>query len=944
MAGSERRSKTESRAAPDETARFLKNVFASIQDGISVLDDKLTILSVNPVMERWYAHALPLVGKKCYAAYHGADHPCAVCPTGEALRTGKTTHTRVPKRDARWAVTGWFDLFSFPLVDHETGAVTGVIEHVRDISEQVRAEEARAASDAKLRALLGAMKDVILVVDREGRYLEIAPTNPSLLYRPAADLIGKTLHEVFPRSQADFFLAHVRRALRERRVVEMDYDMTINGQRVWFAATVSPLREDAVVFVARDVTQKHEADAILRRYQLLAEQARDIILFVRQRDGRIVEANHAAELAYGYTREELLARTIFDLRAADPRPLVQAQMEQAASAGILFEASHVRKDGSRFPVEVSSQKIGGCASEDEGLLLSVVRDISDRVRAQEELRRAEERYQALFEQSPTGVFVYGRDQVISECNARFAEIMRAPKEKLVGFDHHALRDTSIKPAIEAPLRGKTGAYEGPYRTTVAGLDLWVGLRTAPLRGGNGEIVGGIGVIQDLTEQQRAKKDAQRLAFHDALTDLPNRALLNDRLRLAIAGAQRSRGKVGVLVLDLDRFKDVNDSLGQAAGDELLRAVAGRLTGLVRAVDTVARSGADEFTLVLADVKHTRDVVRLCDRVLALLRRSFTLFEREVYISGSLGVALYPDDGSAVDELLENAEAAMQGAKRNGGDGYRFFDASMTRRAAERLRLEGELRQAIAREEFVAHYQPQIDLDDNVLVGVEALARWHHPQRGLVQPGEFIEFAEETGMIGAIGERVLRLACGRVRDWQRETNRPLRLAVNLSPRQFGQPDIVQTIARLLYDSGLQPEMLEVEITETAIVADLQRALRVTSELRDLGVKIALDDFGTGFSSLAHLRRLPVDRLKIDRTFVSGLPDSADDVAIVSAVIGLARNLDIGVLAEGVETVAQVDFLREHGCPEAQGYLFSRPQPPEECGRLVIAGRLEVTTSV
>jgi diguanylate cyclase (GGDEF)-like protein/PAS domain S-box-containing protein len=684
------------------SARFLESVFAGIQDGISVLDEEFTIICVNPAMERWYAHAAPLVGKKCYEAYHGATRPCEVCPTREALRTGEAARAEVPKRDAGGAVTGWFDLFSFPLTDVETGAVTGVIEHVRDISEAKRLGEA--------------------------------------------------------------------------------------------------------------------------------------------------------------------------------------------------------------------------------------------------LRRSEQLHRALFEQSPVGVFVYDDGLIIKECNERFAEMMQAPKEKLIGFDHHSARDQSLVPTVAAALHGEAAAYEGPYHTTVADNDKWIALRTSPLLGPDGSVAGGIGVVVDMTELKRTQEQVERLAFRDQLTDLPNRMLVGDRLAQAIAGAQRSQRKVGVVMLDLDRFKNVNDSLGHARGDELLRAVAGRLVRLVREVDTVARTGGDEFTLVLRDVKGARDIVPLGDKILSLFRQPFDALDREVYLAASMGVAVYPSDGAAAHELLENADTAMRRAKRDGGNTYRFYDESMNVRAAERLLLENELHLAIERQEFVAHYQPQIDLTDGAIVGVEALARWEHPQRGLVQPVEFIGFAEETGLIKPIGDWVLRLACTRARDWHRQTGIPFRLAVNLSPRQFQQRDIVRSISRALYDSGLQPEMLEIEVTETATMADLDQAVRVTKELRKMGVTIALDDFGTGFSSLAHLRRLPVNRLKIDRTFVSNLPGSADDAAITAAVIGLANNLGIEVLAEGVETVAQAGFLLRHGCNEAQGYLFSRPVPPEDLGRLLAGGRLKVSATV
>ncbi len=435
-------------------------------------------------------------------------------------------------------------------------------------------------------------------------------------------------------------------------------------------------------------------------------------------------------------------------------------------------------------------------------------------------------------------------------------------------------------------------------------------------------------LGSVIQRKRAEERLHYLAHYDALTGLPNRILFADRLRQALVEAGRRERLVGVAFLDLDRFKTINDSLGHGIGDLFLKSVAERLARSVRAGDTVARLAGDEFTLILADMGHADHAAHVAQKVLDGLARPFHVVGRELYTSASLGITLYPLDDGDVEGLLRNADIAMYRAKERGGNTYEFYAADMSARAHARLALENALRHALERNEFLLHYQPVVDLTSGRVAGVEALVRWRHPERGLVAPDEFIPVAEETGLVVRLGEWVLREACRQCQVCGGEAGPAPRLAVNVSPRQFQQGNLLRTVTRALDATGLDPRRLDLEITETLLMQNAEGALAAMRELGALGVQFSVDDFGTGYSSLAYLKHLPIGHVKIDRSFVRDIPADANDAAIVAAILSMAHSLGIQVIAEGVETEEQLEFLRAHGCDAAQGYYFSRPLPAED----------------
>jgi diguanylate cyclase (GGDEF)-like protein/PAS domain S-box-containing protein len=446
---------------------------------------------------------------------------------------------------------------------------------------------------------------------------------------------------------------------------------------------------------------------------------------------------------------------------------------------------------------------------------------------------------------------------------------------------------------------------------------------APIHDRHGQVTGAVMVFHDVSTARAMSAQMAYLAQHDSLTDLPNRILLKDRLTQSMARAHRHQQKMAVLYLDVDRFKSINDSLGHAIGDRLLQSVAQRLAACVRSSDTVSRQGGDEFVVLLSEATLGQEAAISAEKILMTLSKPHRIDQHDLTITVSIGIATYPDDGTEAETLMKNADFALLHAKNYGRNNYQFFKPDMNVRALKRQSLESDLRHALDREEFVLHYQPKMNLETGAIVGLEALIRWRHPQRGLVPPSEFIPAAEQCGFIVPISCWVLREGCRQARAWQDEGLPPMRIAINISAVELRSKGFVAGVRAILTETGLEPRYLELELTETFLMQDSQATAAVLQDLKELGVQLALDDFGTGYSSLSYLKRFPIDILKIDQSFVRNLTTDADDASIVSAVISMGKSLHMRVVAEGVETREQLEFLQEHNCPEGQGYYFGHP---------------------
>jgi diguanylate cyclase (GGDEF)-like protein/PAS domain S-box-containing protein len=464
-----------------------------------------------------------------------------------------------------------------------------------------------------------------------------------------------------------------------------------------------------------------------------------------------------------------------------------------------------------------------------------------------------------------------------------------------------------------------------------GVETGIEESAAPIHDRQGQVTGAVMVFHDVSMARALSLKMYHLAQHDGLTDLPNRMLLDDRLAQAITLCHRNQQKLAVLFLDLDRFKHINDTLGHDFGDRVLRNAAQRLLQCVRSSDTVSRQGGDEFVIVLSEIAHSQDAEGCAAKILSALSAPVRIDEHDLYITASIGIATYPDDGNDAETLLKHADLAMYHAKANGFNTFQFFEPGMNARAAERQLLENGLRHAIEREQFVLHYQSKINLATGAIVGVEALVRWCHPERGLILPGQFLAIAEESGLIVPIGRWVMTECCNRARAWRDAGLPPIRMAINISAVELRTKGFVSGVRAMLTQAKLEPSDLELELTETFLLQNADSTAAVLEALKDVGVRLALDDFGTGYASLSHLRRFPIDTLKIDRSFVRDIAMDSDDASIVRAVIGMGKSLDMQVVAEGVETSEQFDFLRQQGCPEGQGYYFSEPIVAAEFAR-------------
>lgn len=543
--------------------------------------------------------------------------------------------------------------------------------------------------------------------------------------------------------------------------------------------------------------------------------------------------------------------------------------------------------------------------------------------------------QAVIDGIPDPVLVIGADHRVIFRN-RAARDLSSPE--LRGLCYEAIYQRS-SPCTECPLEmvrsSLAPARVVHERVHEDGSPCFYELHAAPFLDENGDFVGVVESFRDITQLRQYRQQTEHLVHHDALTGLPDRTLALDRLEQALISAHRDKHHLAVALLGLDRFHLVVGSLGHAMGDQALVQVAERLLGCAAVGATVARTGSDEFMLLFPGLSSVERAVTIPKLIRAALRDPLRLGKEEVFQSASVGVSVYPDDGQDGDTLLKNAAVALQRAQRQGGGEYRMCSSALNSATTRRLRLENDLRRALERQEYQVYYQPQVELESDRISGFEALLRWHSGD-AVIQPAEFIPTLEDTGLIVDVGEWILRSVCQQRRQWQQLTSEPLRIAVNLSFRQFRDPKLVDTVLRVLKETGAEPRWLELELTESILMEDVEAAVEKMDQLKRAGIKIAVDDFGTGYSSLAYLKRLPVDTLKVDRSFVAGSTTNSDDAVITSMVIDMAHRFGLEVVAEGVETDEQVRFLRVHDCDYAQGYLIGRPMPAEDATRIVAKG--------
>jgi diguanylate cyclase (GGDEF)-like protein/PAS domain S-box-containing protein len=675
--------------------------------------------------------------------------------------------------------------------------------------------------------------------------------------------------------------------------------------------------------LSNDVEKLRQAEARLELQAAALEAAANAIV-ITDSHGSIVWVNNAFTAISGFSKEEVLGKNPRLLKSGKQPQSYYADLWSTVSSGKVWhgELTNRRKDGTTYIEEMTITPIAQNVGQANWThFIAVKQDITERKRAERELRLTqfsmEHASDNIFWSNSQGHFVYvnkaacdslgySREEIlslsVSDLNPRFRK----------GDDWSTFWE-ELKRRGSITFEGENTSKQGrafPVEVTANYLEF------------DGQEYS-FAFVRDITDRKVAEDRVRFLAYYDALTGLPNRILLQDRLQKALAGARRQKKKVALLFLDLDKFKDVNDSLGHSVGDILLQQVAERLKTWAREQDTVARLGGDEFLIMLTHVNNIHDAAVAAERLKDAMTAEFVIQGHPIRIGCSVGISIFPEHGEGADDLIKNADTAMYGAKENGRNNFRFFTEEMHAQVVERLTLENSLRLALEKKELFLVYQPQMDITTGRIIGLEALLRWQHPKLGLVPPDKFIRIAENSGLIVPIGEWVLRTACRQARKWQDEGLPAISVAVNVSAVQFRQEDFCEVIRRVLDETSLAPQYLELELTESLLLSNADVMFSVFRELKAMGLKLAIDDFGTGYSSLSYLKKFPVSKLKIDRSFVRDVAVNPDDAAIAIAIISMAKILHLKVIAEGVENEEQMSFLRAHQCDEIQGYYFSKP---------------------
>ena len=702
---------------------------------------------------------------------------------------------------------------------------------------------------------------------------------------------------------------------------------------------------------SRDALRVSEA-----RFRAISD-ASPLGIFVADIHGDCVYTNAAYQDISGLSFDQTLGTDWVTAIHPEDRERVLNDWLEAARGSETFQTEYrfLQEDGSIVWTRVNSAPMFD-RSNPQGRV-KTVEDISERKAAEFKLRAFEETLFAERERAQVTLDSIGDAVISTDLEGRLTYLNRVaeamtgwPSAEAIGqllaevfnIRDETTRQTAANPAMRAIRKNRAvGLAAHCVLVRRDGFECAIEDSAAPIHDSDGQPAGAVIVFHDASETRTMALKMSHLAQHDFLTGLPNRMLLTERLSRAMGLARRHRKQVGLLFLDLDYFKNVNDSLGHAIGDQLLQSVGERLSANVRTTDTVCRQGGDEFVILLAQIEHPDDATLIAEKLLAAFTPPHRIGEHELHITLSIGITVYPDDGVDLDAILQNADTAMYHAKSNGRNNFQFFKNDMNTRAVRRLQVENSIRRALGHDEFVLHYQPKIDLASGRITGAEALIRWQDPELGLIPPAQFITVAEECGLIVPIGHWALRETCRQVKAWFDAGLAVVPVAVNISAMEFGHRNFLEGVVEVLRETGLPPGLLELELTESVLMQDVEASAAVLTALKAMGLKLAIDDFGTGYSSLSYLKRFPIDTLKIDQSFVRDIVTNADDATIVSAVINMGHSLNLRMIAEGVETADQLDFLLARQCQEAQGYLFSRPLLADAFARLLLTGTIEAS---
>ncbi|HRT35738.1 MAG TPA: PAS domain S-box protein [Smithellaceae bacterium] len=845
---------------------------------------------------------------------------------------------------------GIFEL-SLSLITDKDGKKTGFRGISRDITKRKQMQSLLTESEEKYRTILEEMNDGYFEVDLTGKYTFVTETNARLLATTPEKLLGKDSSEYMVKEDIPLVRGAFNKIYKtgkpERNIT---YRALHKDGTIGIAELSGFPRKDEkgniIGFrgIARDITERKQMEEALRQSE---EKYRNILYSIQEGyfeldlAGNYTFVNDANCRLLGYSRDEIIG---MNSRQHMPYEDNYKKASQAYTKLFLtgkpiesMEIFSVKKDGTPVIYETSVTLIKDAQGKAIGFR-GVSRDITERKQMEEQIRQSEERYRTIIEQMEDGYFetdLSGRFTFVNDAECRNTGYSC---EEIIGKKSSLFVD-------EKTYKELFNLFSNIYQTgkPIKSYDLALfkkdGTRTYNeisvnlIRNAQGESVGFRGIARDVTERKRQEEQIQYLATHDGLTGLPNRTLFGQLLNHAIQAAKRYNRKLAVFFIDLDRFKIINDTLGHEAGDQLLQEIAVRFRQTLRATDVVARLGGDEFVAMIEEINDAGQAITVAHKLLAEAMKPVSIMSQECRVTASIGICIYPKDGDDEQTLMKNADIAMYSAKEAGKNNFQLYSSDIKPQSVERLSIETQLRFALERNELALVYQAKLDFKTGTITGVEALLRWNNPKLGQVTPMQFIPVAEETSLIIPIGRWVLRTACMQNVAWQKEGLPPVCMAVNLSLRQLVDENLIEDIEKALKDSGMAPELLELEITESMVMHNPGRMISVLTQIKKLGVRLAIDDFGTGYSSLAQIKHFPVDTLKVDRSFIRNIPENTEDKAITEVIIAMGKTLSLTVVAEGVETEEQLEFLRQRSCDEIQGFYFSKPIPPDEFARLL-----------
>lgn len=787
-----------------------------------------------------------------------------------------------------------------------------------------------------LSTLLNSINDAVFAMDNDKVITFFNPAAEKLFKMNADQVLEKPLNQLINSTSISSLLAELDQQINRLSRLEIDNNSRIktvmeNGGKKVYEQTITTIKADNkervgfIIFI-RDITERKEREEIIKKSEELSRallNAPPDTTIILDLNGKILSMNETAAIRLGKNISDLIGKNVFDILPPEVseyrKKKFQEIIDTKQSVQFQDKRADYHFDNYGYPILGSDGKVHQVAL--------FARDITDKKAAEEKLMLASR----VFDNTSEGICITDVQGTIQSVNPAFTKITGYTPEEVIGENPRILKSQHHSREFYKRLWKSLltkGYWEGEIwnrRKNGEAYPEWLTINS--IKDAEGNIKQFVALFNDISELRRIEEEIKHQAYHDPLTNLPNRFLFNDRLETAISKAHLYKRQLAILFLDLDRFKYINDTLGHPFGDKLLKKTAQILSDNVKEGDTVARMGGDEFTIILSYIDHLEDAAHAALSIINALKQPFIIDNHEVFISASLGISLYPDDGMDVKTLLKNADMALYRAKESGRNTYHFYTNDLNEKMFNRLKMENDLRKAVENKEFILYYQPQVSLKTGKIIGVEALIRWIHPVDKLIPPNQFIPIAEEIGIIKDIGEWVLYEACEQNYIWNKQFNLDIPVAVNISALQFEQEDFVYQIEKLIHQTGIKPQNLELEITENLLMKQTKKSIGTMNMLKDLGVFLSIDDFGTGYSSFNYLRHFPADKLKIDISFVREITKDPKSAAIASSIINIAHNLDMLTIAEGVETPEQLNFLKLNQCDQIQGYIFSAPMKVE-----------------